>query len=78
MQFSRREYVGSEGGGFLSVEVVLSGGISSGPFNVTVNPSELFPPIAIGQFILNLLHFTTLYDDILCCLIVSCRKWNRF
>ena len=50
VQFSRREYTGSEGNGFLSVVVDLSGGISSDPFNVTVNPSELVPPRAVGKF----------------------------
>lgn len=49
MQFSRRQYTGSEGNGFLSVVVDLSGGISSDPFNVIVDPSELSPPRAIGQ-----------------------------
>lgn len=70
MQFSRREYTGSEGSGFLSVVVDLSGGISSDPFNVTVNPSELFPPRAIGQFSYILLAVS--------CVASSCRKWSRF
>ena len=51
VQFSRREYVGTESSGLLSVELMLSGGIPSVPFNVTVISSELSPPSAIGQFL---------------------------
>lgn len=50
MQFSNVQYVGSEASGFLSVELMVSGGTLSSPLNVTVTPSELSPPSAIGQF----------------------------
>ena len=50
VRFSSTQYIGSEGNGFLPVELELSGGMSSSPFNVTVIPSEIFPPSALGQF----------------------------
>ena len=61
VQFSRVEYVGSEANGFLPVVLVLSGGRPSRPFNVIVNPSELFPPSAIGQYNLLYLMFKHTY-----------------
>lgn len=50
MQFSSPQYFGSEADGFVAVDLVLFGGMTSSPFNVTINPSEMFPPSARGQF----------------------------
>jgi len=49
VEFTRLEYTATEVSGQLPVRVILSGGRPSGPFNVSVIPSESFPTSAIGQ-----------------------------
>ena len=43
------DYTGSESSGFLSVTLMLSGGISSNNITVTVTPSDQSPVSAEGE-----------------------------
>ena len=47
--FERHQFSGSEHTGFIIINLVLDGGTSSYPFNVTVVPSELSPVSAEGD-----------------------------
>ena len=51
VQFSRGTYSGTEASGFVNVDVILTGGTSASPFNVTVTPSEQSPVSAEGNIV---------------------------
>ena len=47
--FKQHQFRGSEVTGFVIINLVLDGGTSSNPFNITVIPSELSPVSAEGD-----------------------------
>ena len=63
VQFSQDRFTGTEDSGFIVVNLVLSGGTSASPFNVTVTPSEQLPVSAQG-------------NSVMCVLL--CVDWRMF
>ena len=49
MEFTSATYSGSERDGIIVVDLELTGGTSTIPFDVTVTPSQQSPPSATGD-----------------------------
>ena len=49
VEFTDPTYTGTERSGIVAVNLVLNGGTSSFPFDVTVTPSQQSPPSATGD-----------------------------
>ena len=59
VEFSSYEFVGYEHGGFISVTLVLKGGVSDDSISVTVIPSDQSPVSAQGKWSIWYDYFVT-------------------